>query len=72
MTGRRLHVAPWDLLLAQLVEEDLGADRSFPGLLHGVKEEEHGRRQGLWAGQRHRQQTLETIEIQKLENDDIL
>jgi len=55
----REKAAPRDLLLAQLVEQDLGADGALARLLHGVEEEEHGRRQRLRAGQSHRQQTLD-------------
>lgn len=46
------------LLLAELVEEDLGIDRAFPRFLHVVKEEKHGRSQRLRTGQRYRQRTL--------------
>ena len=48
------------LLLAELVEEDLGIDRAFPWVLHALEEEKHGRRQGLWAGQHYCQRTLES------------
>lgn len=47
------------LLLAELVEEDLGIDRAFPWFFHALEEEKHGRSQGLWTGQRYGQWTLE-------------
>lgn len=47
------------LLLAELVEEDLGIERAFPWFFHALEEEKHGRSQGLWTGQRYCQWTLE-------------
>lgn len=51
------------LLLAELVEKDLGIDRSFPWFFHALEEEKHGRSQGLWTGQCYCQWTLEYEEI---------
>lgn len=47
------------LLLAELVEEDLGIERAFPWFFHALEEEKHGCSQGLRTGQHHCQWTLE-------------
>ncbi len=47
------------LLLTELVEEDLGIERAFPWFFHALKEEKHGRSQGLWTWQCYCQRTLE-------------
>lgn len=50
------------LLLAELVEEDLGIDRALSWFFHALEEQKHGRSQGLWTGQRYCQWTLEQVE----------
>lgn len=52
----------WNVLLAELVEEDLWIERAFPWLFHALEEEKQGGSQGLWAGQRYHQGTLEDVE----------
>lgn len=48
----------WIVLLAELVEEDLGIDRAFPRLFHALEEVKHGCSQRIWTGQRYHQWTL--------------
>lgn len=55
------------LLLAELVEEDLGIERAFPWFFHVLEEEEHGSSQGLWTGQCYCQWTLKYEENELLQ-----
>lgn len=50
------------LLLAELVEEDLGVEWALPWFFHVLEEEKHGGSQGLWTGQCYCQWTLKNEE----------